>query len=575
MGTELNLGGWLGLASSVRLPMDTQCPLFQDPLDSIKARPPRSEKDNEERRKAAGLLRQVWPRQDIVPLSKGIEWLDAEEKTNENRLGNKRVLKVAHNKYLTVADILTNWRAEGHSQGDVSSQDDMSSQWAWSPGGSFERPGWAFSLEILFWLAYRRQRMFRTATAERTYDVGLPPVIVQADRDANQSYLVAPVATLYRKHTRYFRRLLTVNLFFIPIPKESVASIACQAGGPSREVERFPLCLNEIGAVLNGDQTFSAVSADRAAGAEEGWKKFSAFQIAEHYLKLVIGVMLKINRDSLPGEIEFEIKQACDPMTNGSTLKMAVLETPLTLAQVRQWNLGTPDRDVEAIAIQLMKRRDDDVDKSDMRDCALSNSMLGNRDYVGVFDVGNSFFFALLPKDNMAEFGDAASWSMTHIRGLSTLREMIWLFYQEVAISPERTQLATVTMEFVEDFEQFYGLDWRAREYEREFQRLKRLDGTEEKFKSLREKLTSLGEHLNTEANFALQYVVMVATALGLVIGMYSGFPMLSLGDRSALSAAVLVVLFLLFRLIAPATLSAGWKSLRDRVRHLNEGEDP
>jgi hypothetical protein len=210
-----------------------------------------------------------------------------------------------------------------------------------------------------------------------------------------------------------------------------------------------------------------------------------------------------------------------------------------------------------------------------VREHALSGRSLGSRNYLGVFDAGESFLFALSPRDDMPAPGFLSSWCMLHIRGLSTLREMIWMFYQEIATTPDRSLLSHVTMEFVDDFEQFYGLDWRNRYYEAEFQRLKKLDGTEAKYTSLRDKLACLREHLNVEATFNLTYVVLVATVIGLVVAVYSSLFQGGAAWKKGAATTVTIVLFAsLLELFVPGTLASGWKLLKDRWKLLKDRWD-
>lgn len=521
--------------------MQTRCPLFQSSDYGIEAGPPRSEEDRNERKKAEALLREAWPG-NVVELAEGISLLPADEK---KRIEGIRVEKWGEG-YKTIADLLDESRADPVSQfASCMKRGTASGE---SPA-DFSDPRWRRSFEALFWLGYRRRRMFRKATAERTYDIGLDPAYVGAEGDPGLAYVLIPIATLYRKHSRYFRKLLTISIFLIRVE-------------PDYRQER-PITTAQIRHTLKGNLKLTS----------DAWSgSLSVFEIARHYLRLLAGSVLSKGRDSLPAEIEFEIEQGCDPITTGATLKMAAMEAPLGLAQIKSWNQGGRDDAVERLAMELMRRDDVLVEHEDVREHALSGSSLGSRNYVGVFDAGDSFLFALSPRDDMPAPGFLSSWCMLHIRALSTLREMIWMFYQEIATTPDRTLLSHVTMEFVDDFEQFYGLDWRNRYHEGEFQRLKKLDGTEAKYTSLRDKLTSLREHLNVEATFNLTYIVLVASIIGLIVTVYSSlFQGGSAWKKGGATTGAIVLFALLLELFAPGTLSSGWDLLKDRWKLLKD----
>ena len=106
----------------------------------------------------------------------------------------------------------------------------------------------------------------------------------------------------------------------------------------------------------------------------------------------------------------------------------------------------------------------------------------------------------------------------------------------------------------------------------REFQRLKKLDGTEAKYTSLRDKLTSLREHLNVEATFNLTYIVLVASIIGLIVTVYSSlFQGGSAWKKGGATTGAIVLFALLLELFAPGTLSSGWDLLKDRWKLLKD----
>ena len=156
-------------------------------------------------------------------------------------------------------------------------------------------------------------------------DIGLHPAYVSArtEDDHVLRYIFIPIATLYRKHSRYFRRLLTISIFLIPVEADSRKEKAITTA--------------QVRHTLKGNLKLSS----------DAWSgSLSVFEIAQKYLRLIAGYVISKGTDSLPQKSNSRSSR-CDPVTNGATLTMAAMQAPLGLGQVRSWNQGAEDDAVE------------------------------------------------------------------------------------------------------------------------------------------------------------------------------------------------------------------------------------
>ena len=94
-----------------------------------------------------------------------------------------------------------------------------------------------------------------------------------AEGDPGLAYVLIPIATLYRKHSRYFRKLLTISIFLIRVE-------------PDYRQER-PITTAQIRHTLKGNLKLTS----------DAWSgSLSVFEIARHYLRLLAGSVLSKER---------------------------------------------------------------------------------------------------------------------------------------------------------------------------------------------------------------------------------------------------------------------------------------
>jgi hypothetical protein len=357
-------------------------------------------------------------------------------------------------------------------------------------------------------LADRRSYMLAQGLAERTYNIFLPPAIMHDASFSARRYIVIPALSCIRlSNTSYFRRTFTLSLMVVPvskygnnprsldpdeslalqsgwtlIPEPDVSSYVVPQGGLRRFVARHIDSWNQTGEVV---VTLRELLQDVMAAIVIGG------------LELANTDRERIARDEVRDLVVRAVQASvcggyCSIMSN------------ITASEFRCWQ-GDPfdeKRTSEHLRQEFVKILGPIITHEWALAEPASFRLHHGR---GAEPLIPTFYFSFGPQrilftpsplDLESQYTSilwTVGWHLLLMTGLSALLEMLGTFHHEMEYRRDATSAQEFLGEFLVDIEEYFDFDLLP-VYRLDFDSLKKVEGIDQDFERLRERVAALGQ---------------------------------------------------------------------------------
>ncbi len=381
-------------------------------------------------------------------------------------------------------------------------------------------------------LADRRSHMLAQGLAQRTYSVFLPAETIHEVTYPTRSYILVPVLSFIRLSNKsYFRRTFSLSLVMIPVSRDdnkprgfdSDETAALQSGWtliPRSGVASYSFPAGEL-------STFLAQQSTTLARSEQS--TITLRELVQDILYTVVSNAVdpkpEKRNEALSDHIRDLVLRAVQTSICAGCCSMM---PDVSVSELQSWQASPVeetdiDRKLNKVIMGL-------VDPEPTRLWALSEpSAFRLRHGRGAEPLIPTFYFSfglqrLLFTPCAPDLESQSSstlwvvgWHLLLMTGVSALLEMLNTFHHEMENRPTAVSAQEFLKEFMTDLEEYFDFELLP-VYRLDFDALKRVEGIDNDFERLRERVNALGQdRIIEEGRTTNQRLLLIAVASLLV----------------------------------------------------------
>ena len=381
-------------------------------------------------------------------------------------------------------------------------------------------------------LADRRSHMLAQGQADRTYNIYLPPAMIYEGGNPSRAYVLVPSLSFIRlSNTNSFRRTFSLSLVLIPVSQDTNAARALDPDEPAALHTEWTLIPSP--GIASYFVSYGGLTAFVAREAEP-WDRSGKVTVTLR--ELIQDILFAVVSNAVRSDLELRgealrdylhdlVVRAVQASVCGGYCSVL---PDVSVSELRHWQTSpTEERTTGAkLSVAFAKIMGPQLTNEWAMEEPSSFRLRHGR---GAEPLIPTFYFSFAlqrllftPSAADLESQDTSllwtvGWHLLLMTGISALLEMLGTFHHEMEHRSTATSAQAFLKEFLVDIEEYFDFDLLP-VYRLDFDALKKVEGIDNDFERLRERVASLGqERIIEESRKTNQRLLWIAAASFLV----------------------------------------------------------